>query len=69
MSNSNRPGYFLLAQQISALRDNMDLKFESARKENDAKFSAIHDEINNLQRWAFGLIVTVIVGFIAIYFK
>lgn len=105
-------GYFFLSQQISALKDSMDAKFdrldskfvevhkeikdlsntmdarfeaarkesdarfEAARKESDAKFDkinskfdAIHREISGLQRWAFALIATVIIGFAAIYFK
>lgn len=56
--------------------DRVDIRLESIRKETDArfdrvdeKFNDIHKEISGLQKWAFGLIVTVVLGFIAIYFK
>ncbi len=62
--------------EIKALSDKTDAKFESMRKEMDSrfdkvdeKFDDIHKEIIGIQKWAFGLIVTVIIGFIAVYFK
>jgi uncharacterized protein YdcH (DUF465 family) len=41
-------GYFLLSQQITSLRDSMDSKFETARKETEFKFSEVRKEIKEL---------------------
>jgi hypothetical protein len=69
-------GYFFLSQQINDLRDRMDAKFDkvdekfdSMRKETDARFDKLNDKFDYLQRWPFALIVTVVLGFVAIYFK
>lgn len=35
----------------------------------NSRYNGHGQEIIELQKWAFGLIVTVIIGFIAVYFK
>ncbi|MDD4569781.1 MAG: hypothetical protein PHE70_06610 [Tepidanaerobacteraceae bacterium] len=48
-------GYFYLSQQINDLRDRMDAKFdrvdarfESMKRDTDARFEAVHKEIKDL---------------------
>lgn len=56
-------------KEIKDLSDKTDARFEAARRETDARFDKLDDKINVLQRWAFGIIVTVVLAFVAIYFK
>lgn len=52
-------------KEIKALSDKTDARFDKV----DDKFDGIHREISGLQKWAFALIVTVVLGFVAVYFK
>lgn len=65
-----------IRKEVSDARQETDAKLSEIRRETDTRLSEVRKEIsdvregiNVLQRWAFGIIVTVVLGFVAVYFK
>lgn len=58
--------------EIKTFSDKTDSRFDRIDTKFDDVYGEIREirkEISGIQRWAFALIVTVILGFVAIYFK
>lgn len=58
--------FFFLLNRIDRLDEKMSLKFEDMRKEITDVRKEVNDvrkEIGGISRWAFGLLVTMLVGF------
>ncbi len=65
LSDKTDAKFNALDLKINALSDKTDAGFDKV----DLEVKEIRKEINGLQRWAFALIITVIIGFVTIYLK
>jgi gas vesicle protein len=65
LSDKTDTKFNALDLKINALSDKTDTRFDKV----DLDIKETRKEINGLQRWAFALIITVIIGFVTIYLK
>ena len=53
---------------VDARFEAVEAKFEAMDSKLEAKFDKVENKINTFQMWMFGIVITMLIGFISLFF-